>query len=242
MFLGLMIVLAAVGISASRSRPEPITGLPDDAGLLAARVVVYDRVLPSLGTLRLRSSLLGAGGVPRVFAPVVAENALRQTLVAGAQHRHARDPRVSALVAGAGLGDTGRRCLPGGARCNGSYGEASRPRRSWRDAVAGSRPACRARSSWLHSPGAWPCLTRSPPIGPHNRAVLLRRVGRDDESCARRAGYLAERLRRAERMRGDGVDRLELERGVPAAAAGKPLLRRQALLTIAAIRSPACRA
>ncbi len=214
MFLGLMIVLAVVGISASRSRPEPITGLPDDAGLLAARVVVHDRVLPPLGTLRLRSSLLGVGGVPRVFAPVVAENALRaQTLVTGAQHRHARDPRVSAALGSLALVLGRHRAAEAAYRAaldrNGSYGEArlglgvALARRAWL-APAPLKPRSlelAALAQFMAVPDADPCRLEAL----YNRAVLLRRVGRNDEARRAARRYLAEdgSSAWAERLRGE---------------------------------------
>jgi hypothetical protein len=214
MFLGLMVALAVIGIWASRSRTEPVTGLPDDPALLAARVVVHERVLPRLGTLRLRSSLLGAGGVPLQFEPAVAENAQRaEGMVSAAQHRHTGDPRVLAALGSLALVQSRHRAAEAAYRAaldrNGNYGEArlglgvALARRAWLESAPLKPRALElaALAQFMAVPDNDPCRLEAL----YNRAVLLRRVGRDQLALSAARAYLAEDGASpwAERLRGE---------------------------------------
>jgi len=214
LFLGIMIGLGAIGILASRAPSEPLNGLPDDPGLLAARVVVNDRVLPALGTLRLRSSLVGTGGVPLVFDPAAAEDAQRaEAMVSAALERHAGDPRVLAALGSLALVQSRHRTAEAAYRAaldrNGNYGEArlglgvALARRAWLD-PAPLKPRSlelAALAQFMAVPDGDPCRLEAL----YNRAVLLRRVGRDDQAVRAARAYLAEDGTGpwAERLRGE---------------------------------------
>jgi hypothetical protein len=213
-FMAIMLGLVVVALVTSRPRPVPDAGLPDDPELRAARVIVAGRVLPSLGTLRMRSSLLGQGGVPLAFDDVAVEHAARaQAIVTAAHARHATDARVGAALGALAMVQGQHRDAETAYRAaldrHPTFGEArlglgiALARRAWL-APAPLKPRAlelAALAQFLAVPEGDPCYLEAL----YNSAVLARRVGRQETALQAARAYLLEDRDGpwAERLRGE---------------------------------------
>ena len=140
--------------------------------------------------------------MPLQFETVVAENAQRaESMVSAAQHRHAADPRVLAALGSLALVQSRHRTAEAAYRAaldrNGHYGEArlglgvALARRAWLDS-APLKPRSlelAALAQFMAVPDNDPCRLEAL----YNRAVLLRRVGRNELALNAARAYLAEK-------------------------------------------------
>jgi tetratricopeptide (TPR) repeat protein len=194
-FLGIMVVFGIVALMPDIFRRAPITGLPDDADILAARELVAGRLALGSGTLRFRSSLLGEGAVA---AALTAEDdlALERAFdhLDRARRRHLRDHRIvaaqAALELAAGRLDRAevryRTALLGAS----AYGEARLGLGTCLALMAEreTQPLV-DRGLRLRAIAQFAAVPEDDPLHTlalYDRAVLLMRVGRADE--ARRFG------------------------------------------------------
>lgn len=227
---GYLLVLVLFGIfaaSASAIRPREVSGLPDDADVQSARVLLTGATLDTPG-LRVRSSLLegradappapgDAGAVPAAETETsVAAGADFDRAAALLERARARRPFDPRLAAACGTMDLARG-LDG--RAEGRFRAAIAANAHYPEArlLLGALLAMRARTQRvpaetrrleLQAIAQFAAVPEQAPEYPHalyNRALLLARVGRDAEAraCARTyfevdpGGPWAERLARA---------------------------------------------
>ncbi len=98
-FLGLMLALAAVAGFSLLAPPRPLTGLPEDPDVAAARALVAGRLGFMTGELRFRSALTGE---PAAVSDPAADAALAgraAALLERARERHPRDGRLAVALA-----------------------------------------------------------------------------------------------------------------------------------------------
>ena len=198
-FLGIMVVFGIVGLMPDVFRRSPITGLPDDPDVHAARALMSGRLELGAGSLRFRSSLLGEGAVAATLGPeddAAIERAFDH--LERARRRHLGDHRILAALAALELA-TGRldraelryRTALLGAS---AYGEArlglgtSLALMAERETQALVDRGLRLRA--IAQFAAVPADDPLHPLALYDRALLLQRVGRGDEAQRFGRAYL----------------------------------------------------
>ncbi|MBI5708833.1 MAG: hypothetical protein HZC42_00770 [Candidatus Eisenbacteria bacterium] len=98
-FLGLMLSLAVVAGLSLLAPPRPLTGLPEDPDVAAARALVAGRLGFMTGELRFRSALTGEPAAVSDPAAAAALADRAAALLARARERHRRDGRLAVALA-----------------------------------------------------------------------------------------------------------------------------------------------
>ncbi len=198
-FLGFMAAFLALALFSLRPLPPPLTGLPDDPDARAAAVLLAGRVQVATGGLRLHAAVLG--GEAGALEPAPADTALLDAAarrLALARVRRKNDPRLSAALGAVALArgrlaEAERLYLPVTTHTR-NYGEVHLGY-----AVALALRAehgvdeLHARTLRLQAIAQCAAVRSDDPAYPaaeHDRAVLLARVGREEDARLHARRYL----------------------------------------------------
>jgi tetratricopeptide (TPR) repeat protein len=199
-FLTALVALAALAAFALLVPPRMVQGLPDDPRAREARQALTGTVELGFDGLRFRSALLGEAVSARPIPTVRETDARRaESLLVAVARRHPFDPR--AHVALGSLALARRRWTEAESR----YRRALDLRASCPEARLGLGVALaeralvetdplRARGFDLMAIAQFAAVTRAAEVYPqalYDRALLLDRVGRNDEARRRAGAYLA---------------------------------------------------
>jgi len=187
----MLAVLAGMAAMSQFTPPRNLSGLPADPDLDVARAWMRGRTLPAHGPLRWSATILGEGAATGVFAPATRERAREAArAVARARTRLGDEPRTRAALAALALVDGDLRAAERHYRAaldrNPHYGEA---RLGLGVTLALRAPLApgvlRPRALELAAIAQFAAVAPHDPLAPlamWNRAVLLREVGRSEES------------------------------------------------------------
>lgn len=193
-FLLALLALAAVAISSLLTPPRIVTGFPHDARAENVRTLVGHHLRADTGDLRFQAALLHGEGDTNVALARVAESSLRSALA----HRPL-DPRLHAACGSVALAarrwDAAERHYRDALDLAPTYGEA----RLGLGVTLAMRAAtetdeARARGSRLRAISQFAAVPEGDPCyeaALYDRALLLARVGHEDEAGRWARAYLA---------------------------------------------------
>lgn len=193
-FLLALLALAALAISVLLTPPRIVTGFPADARAENVRTLLGDRLRADTGDLRFQAALLHGGGDTSTTLALVAESSLRSALA----HRPL-DPRLHAACASLDLAarrwETAERHYRDALDLAPSYGEARLGLGvSLALRAAGEADEARARGLRLRAISQFASVPEPDPCyeaALYDRALLLARVGHEDEARRWARAYLA---------------------------------------------------